>query len=334
MMENTKPILSVAVPSYNVEQYLDKGLKSYADDRLRGRLEVLIVNDGSTDKTEEIAKRYVSAYPDIFRLINKENGGHGSAVNAGIDNATGKYFRIIDGDDWIHTDNMVKLLNIMEKSDTDMIVDEKREVHMVTGATQLFPIPEYVKTDKPYDFDEICIREDIGSFIMIHTLSVKTELLKKADIKLLEHIFYVDYEYIVKATCIAKTIMFLGFEVYQYLVGNVNQSVSSANYVKRYSHHEAVTKEMLRFDKASDFTGNRKEYLERKVQLIIHTHFNICLIFDSDRRRGAGRAKAFRSFLKAEYPLYYRKTAKRYYTAYLLHILGFDAERLSKLMGR
>ena len=93
-----KPILSVVVPSYNVEQYLDKGLTSYSDDRFNGRLEIIVVNDGSKDKTQEIAEGYAKRFPNIFKVINKENGGHGSAVNAGIDNATGKYFRIIDGE--------------------------------------------------------------------------------------------------------------------------------------------------------------------------------------------------------------------------------------------
>lgn len=85
-------ILSVAVPSYNVEQYLNKTLPSYCDERFNDILEVIIVNDGSTDTTAEIAQSYVDRYPRIFKLVNKENGGHGSAVNAGIDNATGKYF--------------------------------------------------------------------------------------------------------------------------------------------------------------------------------------------------------------------------------------------------
>lgn len=206
-------ILSIAVPSYNVENYLERALTSYADPRFNGKLEVIIVNDGSTDRTAEIAEGFVKAYPQIFRLVNKANGGHGSAVNAGIDHATGKYFRIVDGDDWVNTENMAVLLEKLQHIDTDLVVDEKREVHMVTGKTQHFPIPDYVEKDVPSAFEEICTRDDIGSYIMIHTLSVRTELLKRADIHLLEHVFYVDYEYIVKATCLGKTITFLGLEI-------------------------------------------------------------------------------------------------------------------------
>lgn len=327
-------LLSIAVPCYNVEKYLRKGLESYFDERLKDNLEVLIVNDGSSDSTEKIAREYVEKCPEIFRLINKENGGHGSAVNAGIENAVGKYFRVIDGDDWVHTENLVIFLEKLREIDTDMVIDEKREVHMVTGKTKLFPIPSYVPVDQSCSFEEICTREDIGSYIMIHTLSVKTELLKNNKIKLQEHVFYVDYEFIVKATCLCQTAIFFALEIYQYLVGNVNQSVSSQNYVKRYGHHDIVTKELLRYEKEQGFTGKRGEYLERKVNLIIHTQYNISLIFNKDRRAGRKQAEEFRKFLKENYPDHERKTRKRYYEALTLHFLGVDSEKLDKIMGR
>ena len=327
-------LLSIAVPCYNVEKYLRKGLESYFDERLKDNLEVLIVNDGSSDSTEKIAREYVEKCPEIFRLINKENGGHGSAVNAGIENAVGKYFRVIDGDDWVHSENLVIFLEKLREIDTDMVIDEKREVHMVTGKTKLFPIPSYVAVDQSCSFEEICTREDIGSYIMIHTLSVKTELLKNNKIKLQEHVFYVDYEFIVKATCLCQTAIFFALEIYQYLVGNVNQSVSSQNYVKRYGHHDIVTKELLRYEKEQGFTGKRGEYLERKVNLIIHTQYNISLIFNKDRRAGRKQAEEFRKFLKENYPDHERKTRKRYYEALILHFLGVDSEKLDKIMGR
>lgn len=330
----SEKILSIAVPSYNVQDYLEKGLESYADERLKEGLEVLIVDDGSVDATAEIAQRYVERYPEIFRLIRKENGGHGSAVNAGIDHASGRYFRIVDGDDWVNTEHLVTLLQRLDGLDVDMVVDEKREVNMTTGKTEHFPIPDYVQTDKVLSFDEICTREDIGSFIMIHTLTMKTEILKKADIHLLEHVFYVDYEYIVKATCLGKDILFLNLEIYQYLVGNVNQSVSSQNYVKRYLHHDKVIKEMLRFAVRSSCSGARREYLDRKVDLIIHSHYKIALIFNQDRKEGVRQAKQFRTYLRHHYSVYEKHTRRRYYEALILHYAGVDAGKLEKIMGR
>lgn len=324
-------ILSIVVPSYNVEKYLDKCLTSFSDERFNDILEIIIVNDGSKDRTQEIAEGYVEKYPRIFKLINKENGGHGSAVNAGIDNATGKYFRIVDGDDWVHTENMVKILDILNNTDSDLVVDEKREVHMVTGATEFFPLPEKVEKDKVIPFDEICNKDDICTYIMLHTLSTKTELLKKHNIHLQEGIFYVDIEFIIKATMEAKTIEFHDIELYQYLVGNVNQSVSCKNFVKRYSHHDQVTKELIRYATEKKADGAMKEYLDRRVCLVINTHMNISLIYDNDRKQGRGRAKEFRNYLKEKNPDYFKATKKRYRVALLLHYLGVDYDKLQKI---
>ena len=327
------PILSVVVPSYNVEKFLDKGLSSYADERFNGKLEIIIVNDGSTDKTHDIAKEYVDKYPEIFVLIDKENGGHGSAVNAGIDNAHGKYFRIIDGDDWVNTENLLKLLDIMENSDADIIVDNKREVNMVTGDTEYFPMPKNVKAGKLYDFSEVCLDEDVTPNIMIHTMSISTDVLKRNNIHLLEGIFYVDIEFIIKSTVKSETIQFTDLEVYQYLVGNVNQSVSFQNYVKRFEHHSKVTRELIRF--ATDFDESitsapdvYRQYLDRRVCLLINTHMNIALIYDSKRLRGLARARDFRSFLKGINLNYYTWTEKRYKLTLMLHFLGVNYKRL------
>ena len=324
-------ILSVVVPSYNVEKYLDKCLTSFSDCRFEDRLEVIIANDGSQDRTEEIAKSYVEKYPKIFKLINKENGGHGSAVNVGIENATGKYFRIVDGDDWVHTENMVKLLDILEKSESDMVIDEKREVHMVTGATEFFPLPERVETDKVLPFTEVCHDYEICTFIIMHSLSFKTELLKKHGIRLQEHIFYVDIEYIIKATMEAKTIEFHNIEIYQYLVGNVNQSVNNQNYVKRFSHHSQVTRTLIRYATDSGAEGVMKKYLDNRICLLINTHMNIALIFNKNRKEGLKQAKDFRSFLKETNMQYFKATRKRYFITRVLHHLGVDYEKLQKI---
>ena len=324
-------ILSIAVPSYNVEQYLDKCLTSFSDERLNDILEVIIVNDGSKDRTKEIAEGYVERFPRIFKLVNKENGGHGSAVNAGIENSTGKYFRIVDGDDWVNTDNLVKLLEILDSTDSDMVIDEKREVDMTSGDTEFFPLPGQVKKDIQIKFEDICNQHDICTYIMLHTLSVKTAILKENNIRLLEKIFYVDIEFIIKATMKAKTIEFHDLEIYQYLVGNVNQSVNYKNWVKRYSHHDKVTRELINYATKSDATGAMREYLDRRICLLINTHMNISLIYNDNRKEGKQQAKEFRAYLKEKNINYYNATKKRYNTTKMLHNLGVDYNRLQKL---
>lgn len=327
-------LLSIAVPCYNVEQYLDKCLTSFSDERFNNKLEVIVVNDGSKDRTQEIAEGYVKHFPSIFKLINKENGGHGSAVNAGIKNSTGKYFRIVDGDDWVHTENMVLLLEKLAETDADMFVDQKREVHMVTGATEYFPLPTQIRFDCVMPFEDICAKYEMSTYITLHTLSYKTELLKKHNIRLQEHIFYVDIEYIIKATMEAKTVQFADLEIYQYLVGNVNQSVNNQNYVKRFSHHSKVTRELVRYASLSQATGIMKEYLDVRVCLLINTHMTISLIYNKNRKEGLVQAKDFRKFLKETMPSYASKTKKRYILTRILHFFGVDYDKLQKLKGK
>lgn len=332
--EQVRPLLTIAVPSYNVQAYLEKGLSTYDDDRLNGILEVIVVNDGSTDATEEIAARFAAKRPSVFKLVNKENGGHGSAVNAGIDAVSGKYFRVIDGDDWADTENLVRFVHGLADIDADLVVDVKQEVDMQTGATQLFPFPGYVPQGGVCSFDQVCTREDIASYIMIHTLSIRTDYLRSIGLKLLEKTFYVDYEYTVKASVDARTIQFVNLNVYQYLVGNAAQSVADGNYVRRWDDHTRVTNEMLRLYEARKGSADeaRLGYLRRRAMLICNTHYNIALIFDKDRRRGVRRAKEFRTYLRENHSEMAGLTNRRYLLASVLHYAGVDSqEKLSKL---
>ena len=328
-----KPILSVVVASYNVEEYLDKCLSSFSDERFNDILQVIVVNDGSTDSTADIAKKYEDKFPRIFDVINKENGGHGSAVNAGVDNAKGKYFRIVDGDDWINTEDFYKLLCALKDTDSDLVVDQKREVNKETGETKFFKTPNCVEYKKEYEFKNICNIFELSPYIMIHTLSVKTSILKENKIKLLEHIFYVDIEFIIKSTVNAKTIEFLDLEIYQYLVGNADQSVNYKNYVKRFSHHSKVTRELIDF--ATNFKGDEKivEYLKIRIKLLINTHMTIALIYNENRKEGLKQAKEFREYLKGKNKYLYMTTKKRYLMTLMLHFLGIDFNKLEKLKG-
>lgn len=325
------PILSVAVACYNVEKYIDKCLTSFSDERFCGRVQVIVVNDGSSDRTLEIAEGYKAKYPDVFEIVDKENGGHGSAVNAAIDRAKGKYFRIVDGDDWVNTENLASLLSFMETATADIVVDNKREVNMETGETEYFPKPAGVKADLQYDFSEICNDGTVTPNIMIHTMSIKTEILKDNNIHLLEGIFYVDIEFIIKSTVRAKTVVFKDLEIYQYLVGNVNQSVNFRNYVKRYSHHLKVTNELIRFATEFECEDAIRTYLDKRIELLINTHMNIALIYNEDRKLGKCQAKEFRAELKKANEKYFNATKKRYLITYLLHILGVNYDTLQKL---
>jgi glycosyltransferase involved in cell wall biosynthesis len=314
--------LTIVVPSYNVEKYLHKALSSYADSRFEGLLEVLIVNDGSTDSTVEIAQEYVSKFPIIFILINKRNGGHGSTINTGIQYAKGRYLRIVDGDDWVITENLYLLLQKMQHVDTDLIVDMKRNVQMDTGGSIAIDLPGGIQSDVVYDIRDLDKNKSVLRYLSMPVFSIKTSILRENLISLLEHTFYVDYEYVVKSVNYFHSLIFLNLEIYQYLIGNIDQSISVGNFVKRYGQHERVILELLRFSKTNLTNMN---FTQTKIRIGINMQYLILLIYDKNRHEGRIRAMEFRSKLRNIYPEYWKLTRLKYYILVILHAVGVDA---------
>lgn len=331
------PVLTIVIPSYNVEAYLEHGLSTFADERFGGRLQVLVIDDGSQDATPAIAQRFVERMPDVFILVSKENGGHGSAINVGLAHATGTYFRVVDGDDWVDTDALAAFLDVLDGTDADLLIDVRIDVDMATGHEKPRPHGEGVPLGSVVAFEDICENPVAADSISIHTLTARTALLREVGLNVLEKTFYEDYEYISKATLFARSIEFVDLAVYHYLLGNASQSVADAVFARRWDDHTRVTYEMLRYyvQVQASLSESRRNYLQRKVNLVIDTHYNIALIFDPERKRGLARAKEFRAYLKAKYPEFAQYGERRYKTAKILHHLGVDSQqKLNRIVGR
>ena len=119
-----KKILTVLIPVYNTEKYIKRCLDSLIDESIIDNIEILIVSDGSKDNSILIAKDYEKKYPNSIKIIEKENGGHGSTINKGLEIATGKYFRVLDSDDWFNTSDFVKLVNYIKNDSNNLINPE------------------------------------------------------------------------------------------------------------------------------------------------------------------------------------------------------------------
>ena len=118
----SKKILTVSIAAYNVETFIDQALRSVCVDAVIDRLEIFVIDDGGTDGTLGIAQRYADRYPDSVFPVHKENGGYGSTVNYSLAHATGTYFKLLDGDDWFDSEGLVKLVDVLEKTDVDLIM--------------------------------------------------------------------------------------------------------------------------------------------------------------------------------------------------------------------
>ena len=187
-----KKILTVVVPSYNVEAYLEETLLSFVHPDIMGDIEVLVVNDGSSDHTEKIGKWFEDHHPETFRVITKENGGHGSTINRGISEAKGKYFKVVDGDDWVDTENFRRLVKLLKRLDVDVVGSNYTMIdHETRRPAKL--------QENPFDgleYGRVYHLEDIAgkTSVPMHAMTIKTELLRRMKVKLDEHMFYVDMQ--------------------------------------------------------------------------------------------------------------------------------------------
>lgn len=272
-------ILTVAVPVYNVELYIRQCLDSFLIDEGAETLEVLIINDGTPDSSAKIAQEYVDRYPSIYRLISKTNGGHGSAVNLGISEAKGKYFKVVDGDDWLDPTGLKKLIRTLKNSNSDIVASNYYWVFdgtnkMKKESNRPFRGVEY---EKEYEFLNIC--SDL--YIKMHSMTIRTRLLQEFHIRLDENCFYVDTEYIIYPIPYVKTVTFLEECVYRYRVGLTEQSVNIHKMRERCGQHEHVLKQLIRFydmRKSKDPQPILK-YLERGIARMVSSQIKIYLSY-------------------------------------------------------
>ncbi len=319
--------LTIAVPAYNAEDCLAKCLESLSDPRLAGRLEVIVVDDGSTDATRRIAAQYAARIPDRFFVISQENGGHGAAVNAGLGAARGKYFRIVDADDWVDADGLCALLEAMEAFDPDVFVDER--VECAADSLKRIELPAEARADEVVDYLALTDpRYDRN--VDMHTLTVRTALLREREITLLAHTYYVDMQYVIGVACFAETALLVRRAVYNYRLGVGGQSVNPLNFARNYEQHNRVLLACVGFfDRNSSLlTAERAAYVRRLLVLLANTQYNIAYIYNPDRREGVRQARSLNRYLGSQIPWLSRATMGRRIAGRVLHTFGVGYERL------
>ena len=274
-----KKVLTVTVPSYNVEEFLEECLDSFVCPEIMDEIEVLIVNDGSTDSTAEIGRRYEEEWPGSFRLITKENGGHGSTINRGVEEASGEYFKVVDGDDWVNRKEFVKLVRELKQSRADIVASNYVWIDHETrkpAARQEHPFTE-IEYGRLYPFSEVSGKVMID----MHAMTIRTDLLRKSGEKLDEHTFYVDYEYITFPIPYVETVYFMKDTVYCYRLGRAEQSMAISKMQKNVGNHLKV---LLRLNHYSEkVRGNVSEdklgYINDNVAAMLTSQIKIYISF-------------------------------------------------------
>ncbi len=248
-------LLSVAIPCYNSEAYMGKCIESL----LPGGedVEILIINDGSVDRTRDIADEYERKYPNIVRAIHQENGGHGEAVNAGIRNAKGLYYKVVDSDDWVKTQALLQVLDklreLVSKAERlDMMVCnfvyEKEGMKKKKVMTYHTALPK----------DELITWDDVklflpGQYMLMHSVIYRTQILRDCGLELPKHTFYVDNIFVFQPLPFVKTLYYMDVNLYRYFIGREDQSVNEKVMIGRIDQQIRVNKLMVDY---MAFTGN------------------------------------------------------------------------------
>lgn len=278
-------IVTFVIPAYNSEHFLDKCIPSMLVPELLDKTEIIVVNDGSVDGTCEIANRYVTQYPDVVRLIPQENKGHGGALNTGCAAAKGKYLKVIDADDWVLTESLPQYIAQLEHCESDVVLTHYHTVDITTGEIKnwkSFPS----RFGAAYSFEAIL--GDWHSFdrnLTFHGITYRTDFYHRFAKPLLEHVFYEDHEYATFPCCLAETITPLDLFLYEYRIGDIHQSVSYANQLKRIGHTDAVLERMAqKYHAVPDCAG--KQYASRKIQRLLISYLTTALLVNPDKKTG------------------------------------------------
>ena len=241
-------LLSIAIPCYNSEDYMRNCIESL----LPGgeEVEIIIVDDGSTkDRTAQIADEYEANYPGIVKAVHQENGGHGEAVNTGLRNATGLYFKVVDSDDWVDPERyqkvLAKLAELVHEGDpVDMMICNY--VYEKQGAKR----KKTVRYTTAFPQDQIFTWSDVkhfhlGQYILMHSVIYRTRMLQNCGLELPEHTFYVDNIFVYYPLPYVKTLYYMDVDLYRYFIGRADQSVNEQVMIGRVDQQIKVNKIMI-----------------------------------------------------------------------------------------
>ena len=257
-------LLSIVVPCYNSEAYMEKCIESL----LVGgdKVEVIIIDDGSKDRTGAIADEYAAKYPDIVKVVHQPNGGHGEGINVGIKNATGKFIKIVDSDDKLSVD-FIPFLNALETGakDADLVVTNYVYTYEDQTKNHTIRFKNVFKPNAIIGWEDTK-RFRVEQFLMIHSCTFRTELAKKYGPGLPKHVFYEDNLYIGKIKPHVDKIYYLDLNLYNYTIGREGQSMARETMAKRYMHQVQVC-EMLFNEWDLEAT---KQKSKRLYKLLMH----------------------------------------------------------------
>lgn len=308
--------ITFTVPCYNSQDYMRRCI----DSLLPGGedVEIIIVDDGSTDDTGEIADYYEEHYPDIVRVVHKENGGHGSGVNAGLERASGVYFKVVDSDDWLEEGAYARLLSRIKGFCV------RKESHLIGEIPDLF-VCNYVydhldegtsrvmQYSNVFPIEQMCDWNDIGRFrasqyLIMHALVFRTQLLRQVGVVLPEHTFYVDNIFAYQPLPAVDHIYYMNIDLYHYYIGREDQSVNEKVLMSRIDQQIMVTEivsKCVDLNEVREIYPKLAEYMCRNISIMMAIS-SIHLLLINSREAYSKRRQLWRGIKEEDSRLYFK----------------------------
>lgn len=292
-------LISFAIPSYNSEAYLHHAV----DTILSGgdEVEIIIINDGSKDGTAQIADAYAQKYPSIVKAVHKENGGHGSGVNRGVQEASGLYYKVVDSDDWVDEKALKSMLatirgHVSKNIEPDVYFANFVYDHAEDQSTFVRHFRRQLPAGRLFGWNEV--KPFYGSqLLLMHSVMFKTEIIRESKTVLPEHTFYVDNLFAYRPLPLCKKLYYCDVDLYHYFIGRSDQSITIENLTRRYEQQIRVMKCMYdsySYDELMDMESGLKKYMLHCLGAISMNTMMFCCSGGDD----AARREAYNEFWK------------------------------------
>lgn len=307
-------LITFAVPCYNSAEYMEHCINSLL--KAGNEAEIIIVDDGSTkDNTAAIADEFQAKYPDVIKAVHQENGGHGQAVNTGIANATGKFFKVVDSDDWVDESALKTVMDTLRnfgEDCPDAIFANYVYEHVADNKQRVVSYKKVFPQNRTFTFDEIK-KFPVGNFIAMHSVIYRTGLIKDCGLTLPKHTFYVDNIYVYKPLPSVKKFYYVNVDFYRYFIGRDDQSVAESVLMKRIDQHIRVTEELIKAHNLNDIEKQCKKLYKYMLDFIlIMMVITSVYLIKIGTEESFAKKNALWEFLKQTDEITYKKCRKRF----------------------
>lgn len=276
-------ILTIIIPSYNMQDYLPQCIDSLLVSNLN-MIQILIINDGSKDKTLEIASKYAHEYPDSIQVVDKPNGNYGSCINRGLTEATGKYVKVLDADDSFYKENFDDFVKFLNEVDVDLIISDYNIVDEKGAITKDVVFSSILEENRILTFENAVLPLPQNTFQM-HSVTYRRENLLKLNYKQTEGISYTDQEWMFLPMLQVNKVAYFAKPLYRYLVGRSGQTVM-AEKAKHLIPLSTIVKRMLEQVSHADAMGPLSlphlSYIENRLVGLLSVIVKDSILYSND----------------------------------------------------